>query len=178
MPGPLANDRHERFCHEYLKDLVAGRAYERAGYKAKGKSADEAASVLLSRNLKVQARIAELKEERKERVQIEADTVLRELLILATSSVNHYTVDEDGRIELLDDAPDHAERAVSSVKITRTPKPGQGDEIKTEYRLWDKNSALDKLAKHLGLYEQHNRQKTPDVIRWELRTANHDTDDD
>lgn len=175
------------FVEEYLVDLNATAAAKRAGYA--DSTAEKQASLWVpglgkSRDAcpenyrSVWDAIERAKAERRERVEIEADTVLRELLILATSNVNHYTVDDDGRIELVDGAPENAVGAVSSVKITRTPKPGMGDEIKTEYRLWDKNSALDKLAKHLGLYEQDNRQKTPDVIRWVLRTANHDTDDD
>jgi hypothetical protein len=33
----------------------------------------------------------------------------------------------------------------------------------TKIKLWDKNAALEKLMKHLGLYETDNRQKAPNI---------------
>ena len=59
-------------------DLNGGRAYERAGYAAKGNAAEAAASRLLS-DVKVAARIAELQAERAARVQVTVDDVLRGL---------------------------------------------------------------------------------------------------
>lgn len=78
MPD-LDNASHERFCQEYIVDLNGGRAYERAGYKARGNAAEVAASRLL-RNVQVKARLAELQNERAERVQVTADDVVRGLL--------------------------------------------------------------------------------------------------
>lgn len=154
MSGPLENDRHERFAREYLIDLNAGRAYERAGYKARGKSADEAASRLLSRNVKVQARIAELQAERAERTEITADRVLEEMALIGFSDLSHYTVSDEGDVELAEGAPPGAIRALSSIKRKiRTYRRGDQDvrEVDVEIKLWSKTQALDSLAKHLGL---------------------------
>jgi len=55
------NDRQRRFAELVVQGRPAGRAYEEAGYDARGKSADEAASAL-SRTLKVKAYMSELRE--------------------------------------------------------------------------------------------------------------------
>lgn len=75
----LANPRHERFAQEYLVDLNGGRAYERAGYKASGRSADAHASRLVA-NGSIAARIAELQAERAESVGVTAQEVVTGLL--------------------------------------------------------------------------------------------------
>ena len=61
------------FCEEYLKDLNATQAAIRAGYSEKT-AASQAARLLI--NVNIQSKIAELKQERSQRVQIDADWVL------------------------------------------------------------------------------------------------------
>jgi phage terminase small subunit len=60
MPGPLKNARHERFAQELAKGEHASTAYKLAGYSAVGNSAESAAARLF-KNVKVAARIAELR---------------------------------------------------------------------------------------------------------------------
>jgi phage terminase small subunit len=67
------NSRQEAFCREYLVDMNATQAAIRAKYSAK--TAQEQSSRLLS-NVIVQQRISELKQERCQRTQIDADWVL------------------------------------------------------------------------------------------------------
>lgn len=47
--------------------------------------------------------------------------------------------------------PEHVARAIAGVK--------EGEEG-PEYKLWDKNAALANIGKHLGMFEQDNRQRT------------------
>lgn len=58
----MLNERQERFCQLVVSGRPHGRAYEEAGYKAKGASADAQAARMI-RNDKVKARIAELMKE-------------------------------------------------------------------------------------------------------------------
>src|SRR5689334_15730434 len=60
MPGPLKNARHEKFAQKLAKGEHASTAYKGAGYSATGNAAEAAASRLL-RDVKVQARVEELK---------------------------------------------------------------------------------------------------------------------
>ncbi len=70
--------------------------------------------------------------------------------------MRHFAVGEDGELVLAPEAPDAAWRAVSSVKhkIRRfTDKEGNTEvNREIEYRLWDKNAALEKAAKHIRFY--------------------------
>src|SRR5690606_3575297 len=72
--------KQERFCREYLIDLNATQAAIRAGY-AEG-SAKVTASRLLS-NANVAARLAQLQEKTARKLEISAETVARELALLA-----------------------------------------------------------------------------------------------
>ena len=67
-------DKQEMFCREYIIDLNATQASLRAGYSEK--TAQRIGSENLSKPL-IQARVAELMQERTERVQIDADWVLK-----------------------------------------------------------------------------------------------------
>lgn len=162
-PGslPLANARHERFCHEYIVDHNGTAAYLRVGYKCTEPAAAASASDLL-RNPKVADRVAYLEAARLERVGMTADEVLRELKVLGESSVSHYTVDERGNVKLADDAPESALRAVSGVKIRRrtfTREDGATEEtIDTEFKLWSKPAALRMAGEVHKLYTQKVEQ--------------------
>ncbi|HEY3279760.1 MAG TPA: terminase small subunit [Gemmatimonadales bacterium] len=166
-PGslPLANARHERFCQEYLIDRNATAAYQRAGYRANGHAAEVGASQIL-RKPQVSARVAYLEAQRAERVGMTADQVLRELAILGTSDVRHYTFSGAG-LALAEDAPDEAMRAVQSVKrrVRRVQKDdGPAEEIEeVEYRLWNKPAALRMAGEHHGLFKHVIEDVTPGV---------------
>ena len=72
-------DKEDMFCHEYIVDLNGTQAAIRAGYSVN--SARQIASQLLSK-LNIQDRIAELKQERSERIKIDADYVLKQAVKL------------------------------------------------------------------------------------------------
>lgn len=73
----LQNAKHELFANEYIIDLNGNQAAIRAGYSEK--TARIQASKLLS-NPNISARIEELKAERMQRVEVEADWVIKELI--------------------------------------------------------------------------------------------------
>jgi len=65
----------------------------------------------------------------------------------------------DGKMLPLAEVAKNKLKAVSQVKLTRSVNGNDKREI-IEFKLYDKLSALDKLARHLGFYEQDNRQKS------------------
>jgi len=138
--------RQARFVEEYLVDLNAKQAAIRAGYSAK------TAEVLGYETLRyphVAAAIAAAKAARSERTNVEQDRVVLELARLAFSDVRK-AFREDGGLKAPHELDDATAAAVSSIEFD----PNGGFKV----RLWDKNSAADKLMKHLGAYEQDNRQ--------------------
>lgn len=155
---------HEEFCQQYLVDLNATAAYQRAYPDVKPSSARAAGARLLA-NVSVIDRIAQLQQERMERLRVSQDDVIRELLLLAQSDVRHFTVDQAGELHLKEGAPEDAWRAVSSVKH-RTTTRGSGDDEFTvrevEYKLWDKPGCLRMLGEHLAMFKQILRHANPD----------------
>lgn len=75
--------KQEQFCREYLVDLNATQAAIRAGYSAK--TAQEQASRLLS-NVIVVERVAELKQERANKVARTAQDVLNDIIAVTTQA--------------------------------------------------------------------------------------------
>jgi phage terminase small subunit len=146
------NARQRRFVEEYLIDLNATDAAKRAGYSAK--TAYSIGQRLL-KDVEISEAVADAEKARAERVQITADEILSELAILCRSDVRHFSVDDRGTLELTEGAPNHAWRAVASVKHKVTSH-GEGEDAYTtreiEYRLWDKNTALRNAGQHLGMF--------------------------
>lgn len=154
-----AADRHERFCQEYLMDLNATAAYGRTYPDASKATAMVGGCQLLS-NPKISQRVAELQAERANRAQVSQDDILRELMLLGFSDVRHLTVDDNGNLELTPGAPDEAYRAVASVKH-RITSNGDFTTREVEYKLWNKNNALELLGKHIGLFPNKHEHGGP-----------------
>lgn len=164
MSGPLENGNWERFCWEYIKDFNGGRAYERVpAYTPTGHVADVNASRLLT-NADILARIEELRAEQRKRLGVDVDRVLKEYVLLSYSDIDHYRMDDDANVVLSKDAPEGALRALSSVKRKiRIYRRGETDvkEVDVEIKLWNKNTALQDLGKHLGLFGADGSAERP-----------------
>lgn len=146
--------RKSMFIREYLVDLNAAQAAIRAGYSPK--SAETNGPRLL-RDAQVAAAVQVAMDERAKRVGMTADEVLAELKAIGMSDVRHYQFGEGSDpLVLAENAPDHAMRAVSSVKrrIRRIHKQdGPDEEIEdVEFKLWDKPTALRLAGQHLKLF--------------------------
>src|SRR5689334_10509988 len=86
------------FVREYLIDRNGTRAAIEAGYARKSASVT---SCRLLRNAKVQAAVSELTEQRLERLEVTADTVLQELAKIAFANIGDYlSVRDDGSISV------------------------------------------------------------------------------
>ena len=149
------NTKQKRFVEEYLVDLNTTKAAKRAGYSEK--SAYSIGHDLLKKPEIVTA-LQKAKEKRAEKVGIEAEEVIEELRHIAFSRLNEaieWEFDpQTGRRQFK--AP-HSKKlgkgisaAISEVSFSRN-----GIKVK----LHDKLSALDKLSRHLGLYEKDNTQE-------------------
>ena len=156
------NPQRELFCQEYLKDLNATKAAERAKYSKK--TAYSIGQRLL-KIVEVQRRIQKLKKKREERTQVTQDRVVRELALIGFSDLANY-IDIDPntgaiRAKGFEEMPAEESRALQSIKEDRVIKEdAKGDKVtvydKVSFKTHDKIRALEILARHLGmLVERH-----------------------
>lgn len=107
----------------------------------------------------VSARVAELRAAAVEASTLEASKVLSEIAKLAHSDIAgimHTEGEKAGQVKLPHELDAATRAAVASFKI---------DEFgRIEYKFWDKNSALERASKVLGLFEKDNRQKADPLV--------------
>lgn len=168
-----------RWIEEYQVDLNATQAAARAGYSAR--TANRTGARMLS-NAVIMAAVRTRLAARSARISAQADDVLRELLRIAYSDIGDVLdfAGDAPRLRSARDIPDAARRCVSSMKVRRYTE-GRGDNARdvevTEFKLWDKLSALDKLARHLGLLKDGITVHLPPIQFVEYVDAPPRTDD-
>lgn len=151
MPNKLTN-KQARFVEEYLIDLNATQAAIRAGYSKKT-AKDIACENLAKPN--ISEAIAKAQEKRSKRTEVTQDRVLQELAKIGFSDIRGLLT-PGGNLKPVEDWDDELAGAVSSVEVVTKPSIDENGEKTVEHvhklRVWDKNSALEKLGKHLGMY--------------------------
>lgn len=155
MPRPL-NPKQQRFASEFLVDMNATQAAIRAGYSER--TARQHASDLMAKP-DIQAAITAGKAAVAAAVGASAEQVLNELALIALSDIGEV-LDFTGptlRMRAPCDIPERARRAIASIKIKRQIE-GRGDlahEVEfVEFKLWNKDAALDKLGKYHQLWTE------------------------
>lgn len=152
------NEKQARFVEEYLVDLNASQAATRAGYSKK--TAGSQAFDLLKKP-EIQSAISEAQKARSARTQISQDRVIQEIARLGLSDIRG-AFSQGGSLLPPGKWSDDLSAAISAMEVERRTE-GRGEDAEVYYvtklKLWDKNAALEKLCKHLGLYERDNEQK-------------------
>lgn len=144
-------DKQDAFCREYLVDLNATQAAIRAGYSVK------TAPTIGSENLikpNVQDRIAELKNERNSKVEIDAAYVLRRLVEIDQMDVLDIMTD-DMSIKPVSDWPASWRRYLSGFDLADMFE-GRGEDremvgILKKIKWPDKVKNLELLGKHIDV---------------------------
>lgn len=169
-----------KFCEQYVIDHNGTQAAIRAGYAKK--SAKVAASRLLTYD-NVINKIRELLAEQSKRTAITADAVLEELRRIGFSNIQEF-IDDENSVKMIRTIERDKAAAVEAIKVTETVYGRGPDAITktaTTFKLADKLSALDKIMRHLGMFEKDNRQKPatetvvkimmPDNARTKIKTG-------
>lgn len=151
--------RQELFISEYLVDLNATQAAIRAGYSAK--TARKQASRLLS-NVDISQRITEKRQKQAANTGLSVERVLKEAMRLAFFDIRKLTDSEGNPIPVHQLDADTA-AAIQGLELAteRGPDKESGPTIVRKYKIADKNSAIERLFKHLGLFEKDNKQSNP-----------------
>jgi phage terminase small subunit len=136
MAKDKLTDKQERFCEEYLIDLNATQAAIRAGYSEA--TAQQMGSENLSKPV-VHARIAELKTARSEKLNIDAEWVLKRLVAISDRCMQAEPVMIPSRMGMV-----HKEDE-------------EGNKL-YEFDSNGANKATELIGKHIGFFEKDNEQ--------------------
>ncbi len=159
----LKNKRHEHFAHQVAKGVNATEAYIRAGFSPNG--AQQSAARLLSKAV-VCSRVAEIKGNIVEIATEKAGIALADVLLELKALVHvdpRKVLDANGDVLPASQWTDEMAAAISSIEIEALFE-GVGKERKQigytkKLKFWDKNSAIEKAMKHLGAFENDNKQR-------------------
>ncbi|MCH7312898.1 terminase small subunit [Acinetobacter sp. ANC 3882] len=171
---PLKNLRHEEFCHEYLKTLSPQAAGEAVDFKTR-----QYAWEVLQRE-EVQERIAYLNTQRLNRVDVDADYVLKRLVEIDKMDVLDI-MDDNYCLKPIGDWPPIWRQYVSNIENTEEFE-GRGDDKSQTGWLkkikWpDKVKNLELLGKHIavGAFREKIEHDLADPLKELLERASGNT---
>lgn len=157
-------DKQKRFCEEYMIDLNATQAAIRAGYS------EDSAGSIGHENLKkpeIQECISKLQKKTANKLEISRERVLKEYARLAFSDIRNF-YDENGRLLSPHELSDEAAAALAGIEVYEEFGFDQTGEKKhisdtRKIKTYNKLQALQDLGKHLGVFEEDNKQKIQDL---------------
>lgn len=152
--------KQEAFALAYIETGNASEAYRRV-YKVdamKPESVNRSAFKLIE-HVKIASRIAALRKQLEERTLVTEARVIEEVARLGLVDPARL-MGENGELLPIKDIPPEVRAAIASIEVSEE-KNDKGVVIGyvKKIKLWDKNSALEKLMKHLGSFEKDNKQR-------------------
>jgi phage terminase small subunit len=142
-----------RFVQEYLIDLNATAAYKRAGYKGKGRAAENAASRMLG-FVGVKAAIQTELARAEKRYAASVERIELELERIALADIRKL-FDADGTLKAPDEWDDDTAAAVGSVEVKEEFTGSKKDRRLSGYlkkvKCWEKVKAIVELLKRRDL---------------------------
>ena len=141
----MLNNKQLRFIDEYLIDFNATQAAIRAGYAKR--SASEQGYDLL-RKPQIQESIQAKQKELANKAGITRERIIAEIARIAFSDIRKLFT-EGGTLKAIHALDDETAGALAGVDVIMSG--GGIPETTKKIKLWDKNNALEKLLKHLGM---------------------------
>ncbi|NHB92962.1 terminase small subunit [Photorhabdus cinerea] len=140
-------DKQEMFCCEYLVDLNATQAAIRAGY-SESTARNIGCENLAKHN--IQSRIAELKSKRNERVQVDAEYVLRRLVEIDQMDVLDILT-HDGDLKSVKEWPVVWRTTLSGLDVIAMSGEESTETLLKKIKWPDKVKNLELLGKHVSV---------------------------
>ena len=145
-PLKKLSPKHRMFCEHYLINFCGAKAAREAGVSSESARAQACYFLhdpLVKKYLKKRSQeiMAEINEQQLK--------IFRELMNVATSDIRRL-YDSQGNILPLDDWPEDIARCVGSIK-QKVVTTGRTTKKSLEIKLWNKNPALENLARVIGL---------------------------
>jgi phage terminase small subunit len=144
--------RQAQFVAEYLIDLNATRAAERAGYSPK--TAYSQGQRMLT-NVEIRKAIQAAMDKRAHKLEITADRVLQEIAKLAFFDPAAF-FEDDGSLKRIQDLDEHTRMAIAGIEVVELFE-GSGEQkhaygLLKKIKIADKGQNLERLGRHLKLF--------------------------
>lgn len=145
--GALENERHEKYRQLRASGKGRDESFAEAGYTPSPNNAARLAS-----RQDVKSRIAELMANAISRVEIDIAAVVQELAHIATFDIQTLLDPKTGNFLPPNKWPEGAGKVISMLHISEIRHKNGRIDRKFTPRTWSKLEALDKLAKHFGMF--------------------------
>jgi len=160
------DQRRTLFVEAYIANGGnATQAAKSAGFSEK--TANEQGCRLLT-NVNVSSMIARRQQELADKYALTTDSVIRELGRIVHLDPRKF-FKADGSLKAIVDMDDDCVAALASVEVDELRADGAVMGITQKIKFWDKNAAIEKAMKHLGLFEKDNKQKLADLTDDQLK---------
>ena len=156
----VLSPKQERFAAEYLVDLNATQAAIRAGYSPKTAGVQ---GFDLLKKPEIAAAIERQRHVHAKSTGLTVERVLTEAMRLAFFDIRKLT-DAEGNPLPINQLDDDTAAAIQGLELATERMRGDEDGAETvvrKYKAADKNVALERLFKHLGLFAKDNAQTNP-----------------
>lgn len=156
-------DQQRRFADEYLIDFNGRAAYQRAGYKARGASADAAAARLLAKP-EVQAYLAKRKEALIASTKVDQEAVLQRLAFMALGDVRTL-FDANGNLKPMCDLTAEQASLLQGIEVFEEFE-GRGDDrqfvgVTRKVKWVNRLDAVKTLGQHFGMFAKKVEHSGP-----------------
>lgn len=162
----VLNEKQKCFCREYIKDLNATQAAIRAGYSEKT-AMSQGCRLLM--NVKIVDELNRLKAQRQERLEVDADYVLKRLCDIDAMDVADILTDT-GDIKPISDWPKVWRTTISGLDVA-TLMEGDTAAVLRKIKWPDKVKNLELMGKHIAVQAFNERSTVETVDRTELIAA-------
>jgi phage terminase small subunit len=151
----------QRFCDRYFETLNGTQSAIYAGFSEN--TARSQASQMLDTQ-EVQDYLTNLRNALAEKTGISQQKVLNEIAKIAFSDIRNY-YEGDGQLKNITDLDDNEAAALASIKSYEEIEPRSGIVlgVNKEIKIYDKLAGLEKLARHLGMYKEDNKQRSQPI---------------
>lgn len=151
-------ERERIFVEAYIANGGKGHlAAIQAGYSAKGQTATRQSVKLLKRPTVIAA-LRERQDQLAVKHKLTTESVISEIAKIALFDPGSL-FDETGALLPIKKMPPQVRAAIASIEIEEIEAGGKPIGRVKKIKIWDKNSALEKAMKHLGLFSEDNKQR-------------------
>ncbi|MGO1702431.1 MAG: terminase small subunit [Lactobacillus helveticus] len=159
MAKAKLTNKQELFCQEYMKTGNKSEAYRRA-YDASNMSENSinVNASKMNNNAKVALRIKELQKEVSERNKITVDECVSLLASMARFDIADL-YDTAGNLKPIHDIPKDTRLVIESIDTDEITAAGKKTVEVKKLKLSNRRANIIELMKHLGGYNEDNKQK-------------------